>query len=548
MSTAAGQVYRVDTNNQNVTWATPLGGDVAVTKSGTGALTLSGNNTTTGVITINAGGAVILSGNNSGRAAAAGRTVVNGTLQLVAGAGNTASGTSTALSAEPAAGVAALTLNANSTLNLRSDANVTFAGTNNFGGGSATIDVNNVAGINGSGPQNGVITLAAGGLTTGGNTFTITGSNGYSLSLPSVIASGNPTFNPTTASMSIGALSGNTTTNARTFTLGGTSTGNIVTGAIINGTGAAGTAVTTVTKTNSSTWTLAGANTFSGNVTVQDGLLSVTGSIVPTNPVPGTAPTLTMGANTAGGGTFSYGASTAGTIGFSATTITSGTNAIIASGSNTLNLGAVSRTVAVSGNGGPTWSVINFGGTGTITTTTTTNANGIFAAGGAAGDNGGYATFNDNTWAVAPAVSGGAITGLATGSYVNTGTTALAAALSTDNIDIATNGTNIAGSLGFSQFVNSLRFNSSTGPATVDATNGLTLNSGGILVTSNVGNNPVTISGGMLKGALRSGGALGRDLVLIQNNVSNTLTIGSAIVDTLGGESQPALRKQVLEL
>ena len=100
---------------------------------------LSGNETLTGALTVGTnGGTVILSGDNSGRpTGTANTTVVNtgGTLQLQANAGNTVSGTSTALSSQVTA--AALNLKNGATVQLRLDSNVTFAGANNLGGVAA---------------------------------------------------------------------------------------------------------------------------------------------------------------------------------------------------------------------------------------------------------------------------------------------------------------------------------------------------------------------------------------------------------------------------
>jgi autotransporter-associated beta strand protein len=56
VSTDASQKYNIDTNGQNVTWATSLiSSSGLLTKSGSGTLTLEGANTYTGTTTISAG-------------------------------------------------------------------------------------------------------------------------------------------------------------------------------------------------------------------------------------------------------------------------------------------------------------------------------------------------------------------------------------------------------------------------------------------------------------------------------------------------------------
>src|SRR5207237_8654632 len=78
--------------------------------------------------------------------------------------------------------------------------------------------------------------------------------------------------------------------------------------------------------------------------------------------------------------------------------------------------------------------------------------------------------------------------------------------------------------------ITSLRFNDGAAARTIDAT-GQTLSSGGILVTSTVGNNLAKITGGTLTGAT---GTANQDLVIIQNNAANNLRIESTIADAGG--------------
>jgi autotransporter-associated beta strand protein len=87
-STDAGQAYSVNTNGQNVTWAANLtGSGVTLTKTtGGGNLTLSGNNTFTGGVTVSASGGKVIAGHNnalgSGTVALAGQAA---TLELANG-------------------------------------------------------------------------------------------------------------------------------------------------------------------------------------------------------------------------------------------------------------------------------------------------------------------------------------------------------------------------------------------------------------------------------------------------------------------------------
>ena len=78
-STAANQAYNIDTNGQDVTWATALsssGG--SLTKLGAGTLTLSGSNSYTGTTTLAAG---VLLANNAAALGTGNITFTGGTLQ-----------------------------------------------------------------------------------------------------------------------------------------------------------------------------------------------------------------------------------------------------------------------------------------------------------------------------------------------------------------------------------------------------------------------------------------------------------------------------------
>ncbi|MCX7412752.1 MAG: autotransporter-associated beta strand repeat-containing protein [Planctomycetia bacterium] len=83
-STAANQAYNVDTNSQNVTWATNLSSSGGtLTKSGAGTLTLSASNSYTGITTL--GGGVLSLGNADALTGGGNVTFTSGTLQYGSG-------------------------------------------------------------------------------------------------------------------------------------------------------------------------------------------------------------------------------------------------------------------------------------------------------------------------------------------------------------------------------------------------------------------------------------------------------------------------------
>jgi len=486
--------------------------------------TLSGAISGSGGVTMNlAGGTLVLGNANSFTGATA---ITAGTLRLTNA---------------NAVQDSAVTINNGGTLDLRSNTSATFntGGVTLAQGNNTTYNIN--VDKNGSGTGQTLTlggNLAFGGVTSqaANQTLNVTGSSNDTLALGTVTIA-NPNGDNTTSS--INAAGGNVSVTTFNGTPGGDNAfylngnGNFTFGSIQGGGGGGGVTqdrAVSPTVNTSGTVTINGSvqsllvfkntgTTHTSNVAVNNGtlLLDFSNLATPTNLLNESNSNLNFAF---GGGTLSINGKASGATSqdlFSGTTFNSGASAISLTNNGTsvvLKLEGITRNVG--GTVDITQPSGTLSSTNGVTTTTTTNVGGIL---------GGYATVGGSTWAVAPASSGGAIAGLSTGSYTNTFTTALSAAATTANIDVAAAGSNASAT---SEVVNSLRFNDATNPATVDATNGLTLTTGGILVTSNVGNNLSSISNGTLEGANTS------DLVVIQNNTSNGLTIGSTIANDTG--------------
>ena len=295
--------------------------------------------------------------------------------------------------------------------------------------------------------------------------------------------------------------------DGKTLTVTGTASNSVsgwINGGIGDGvTGATGSGA--VVKDGSGTLTFSSDRTafYTGSTTVNGGTLSLDYSVM------GTTPTAMLNASSSlvlGGGVLSVTGKAASTHAqtVAGTTINPGASRITTVQNSataiTLNLGAITRNA-----GGAVDFTVSGLGTGAMTTTTVNGAGGIL---------GGYATVNGG--AGFAAVSAGNIGAL--GAYSAT----YAADANVDNGTLNSIG-------GSALSIHSLRFNAAA-PVTLDATGGLTLASGGLLVTPTVAANAVTIN----NGSLTSGN--GADLIVHQHNTNaaGTLTIASRITGNIG--------------
>ncbi len=235
----------------------------------------------------------------------------------------------------------------------------------------------------------------------------------------------------------------------------------------------------------------------------------------------GTAGTVTVsGAVSVGGMTFSVSGYTLNGTG----TLTLGRGGIIA----TVATGLTTISTPLSLTSAQPWTAIT-NGTLTVTGTVTRNVGstvdfstaGVFNGAGLLTAVGttvqGWATIGGTDWAISNGTQAAAI-----GTYQTTTAGGNTVANYTGKDVDVTSSPTLA-----SVTVNSLRFN--TAAAETFTNSGTTIiTSGGILVTSAVGGNLSTITGGTIEGANS------KDLVIIQNNTSKGLTIASVIADNTG--------------
>lgn len=242
-----------------------LAGTSGFAKAGTGTLVVTGQNSYSGATRINAG-------------------------TLRASDSTTYAGSATVTSGGIAAG-STIAFSSNTILQLRANGANDASSQNlffnnalqaNSGVTGYTIDVNREGGT-GTGKTLRLGTASVGSGVGTNAVLNVTGGNGYSLSIGNMtIGGGNNTggltFNPTTANVTLANVtsSGGVALSAtKTLDLGGTTSGNAVTGVISDQTGVTRTAVT---KTNTSTWTISGVNTYSGGTGISAGTLILTGN------------------------------------------------------------------------------------------------------------------------------------------------------------------------------------------------------------------------------------------------------------------------------
>jgi autotransporter-associated beta strand protein len=549
-----------------------IGGDAtSLTKSGSGSLTLGGTNTYTGATVINggtlkagsasafgsnsaviianvAGAGLDLNGNDATIGSLTGGGTTGGTLALgsntlTVGTDNTSpavyagqiTGTGGSI-VKVGNGVLQLGNNLNSFtggVTIKSGtlgAGNAASGNGAFGSGTITLGDSTVGNSNnatlattaGSATQTNAINVVAGtsgllqiynqsgnntwsGAITLNNNLTLTnpggGSNGYTGGITGTASGVVLTINATSTGNT--TLSGGTGTNFN-GSIVAAGTGTSATAVSISN--VIGTSVTGVTQASAGTLNLNANNLYTGTTTVNSGILNLgfNNASAATNVI-ASGNALVMGGGTLGA---TGKASTTNSQTFGSTTLNAGGSAFTITNNATsnpvlINLGAITRN---------TGSTVNFtqptvgsvGATNGYTTSTTNDAGGIL---------GGYATVGGTDWATNNGTNIAAL-----GSYFTNVTTS-ASYDATKNVNVTTS-TVLDGAI----LANTLRFNTAAANTlTLTGTN--TLTDGGILVTSTVGANTSTITGGTLQGAA------GKDLVIIQNNASGALAISSIIAD-----------------
>ena len=328
---------------------------------------------------------------------------------------------------------------------------------------------------------------------------------------------GNSTVNPPNGALPTSANQTITNTSASnsTLTFAGTVTSTFG-GVIQNGT-AGGTTALTV---SGGSLTLNGANTYTGNTTVSGGTLALDFSTAAaaTTSIVNTASALKLS-----GGTLSITSASSGakTQAFAGTTVNGSSNIQLntnTTGTIAANLGAITRTA------GGTLNVVNPSGTlsatnGVLITTSLAPGSLLVDA-----NNVPFATAGSNDWAkTASDGTNNWIVPLAAADY-----TAVSGAttFSVANADVISNASG-------GGTANTLRF-SSTFSRTLS---GSSLTTRAILVTTAAG------AGGTINTASLNEGLAGQDLVIINNNASGILKIGTTVATNISNNGGSGLTK-----
>jgi autotransporter-associated beta strand protein len=329
-TTGGGPVFQAASSggvSKNITLSGVLSDDDgagALTKTGTGTLTLTGANNYTGPTTIKSGKLVLDGAAN--RLATTAAVVLGDTLttgKLVLGGTTAASQTLTALTTTGLGGSVVGGFTTNSTLFLNIASSNTFDGILGGGGtnennlaltktGGGTLTLSNAANtftgqvLSDSGTiqvtkleNNGTASSVGAGadsIRLGNNaTATLEYIGTTDSSTNKVIQVGpNAATNTGSAAILNNSASGKLTFTAtpfnaapsvsvaRALTLGGTYTGaaNEITG-VIRDHNTAGGGIVSLTKEGASTWALSGVNTYTGDTTVNSGVLAVNGTSIP---------------------------------------------------------------------------------------------------------------------------------------------------------------------------------------------------------------------------------------------------------------------------
>ncbi|MDR3399936.1 MAG: autotransporter-associated beta strand repeat-containing protein [Pandoraea sp.] len=319
----------------------------SIIKQGTGTMTLTGNNTASGVINVRAG-TLVLQGSSFANATPLALTGNSATLDLSAASGMTFGALS---------GVTGSTvLIGNQTLTVGDASNSTFGGTISGAGGIVKQGTGSLL-LSGSQTFTGGIDVAAGRLALQGNN-TLAGSNVLTIADGATFDIGGA--GPASIGSLIGTPNSQVTLGSNTLTLGDAASETFA--GTIGGTGG-------IVKVGTGTQTLTGQNAFIGPINIDAGTLALGGTgTLSANPV-----------SIAGGATFDISNGENQTV--SALSGAAGSN--INLGNNTLSFGDSSHQTfagTMTGNGG---GIVKFG-TGTQTITAPQTFTGSVVVGGGA--------------------------------------------------------------------------------------------------------------------------------------------------------------------